>query len=611
MLGSEAAHRDGAKRARLLRQARFPVPKALDGFDWSNVAFPDGWGRDEMCSLAFVRDAEDLASCGQTGRGKTHMATALGIAATSAGCPAGFWQTAQLVPRLGKAKREGAPGGLLTDVAKARLLVLNEFGHVPFDVDGVRPPCQVISESYERRSAISAANVESGRWGTVFADDKLAAAIVGRVARHGRLVESGGPSHRLEESLMLGKSGRQGGAGGPVTKPEKVPCTDLKEIHAQNLNLGLTKHSLPTALLRLFNPERSNHTRAEERLNKLQGFVRDVMNDPCTSLLVSHESHEISLKTSDAGYLPLDSLGTGVTELVILASIIACNDNRIICIEEPEIHLHPALQARFMKYLLEDDSNRFIITTHSPTVINYPGVQVAHVSKANGVSRCKQLDGLGCARDLLDDLGVKASDLLQASFIVWVEGPSDRIYLTYWIKRWSDEHNISLEEGIHYSVMIYGGKLLNALDASTCGDVPAELIALFRINTHFCVLIDSDKKSSHSGLSSTKHRIVDECVQSGAMSWVTWGATIENYIPEDVLVASIKKCYPDKKWEHSLGDRFICPLSFTFKGKTSQPSKIKIARTACRFGFSPLSDAMKKVGELCDLICAANDVETR
>ena len=64
--GSEAAHRDGTKRARLPGQARFPVPKALDGFDWSNVTFPDGWGRDEMCSLAFVRDAEGLASCGQT-----------------------------------------------------------------------------------------------------------------------------------------------------------------------------------------------------------------------------------------------------------------------------------------------------------------------------------------------------------------------------------------------------------------------------------------------------------------------------------------------------------------------------------------------------------------
>lgn len=208
MLGSEIAHRDGTRRARLPGQARFPVPKSVEGFDWSNVTFPDGWGRENMCSLAFVRDAEDLVSCGQTGRGKTHMATALGIAATSAGYPAGFWQTAQLVPRLGKAKREGTLDRLLADVAKARLLVLDEFGYVPFDVDGARLPCQVMSESYERRSVISATNVESGRWGTVFADDKLAAAIVDRVARHGRLVEFGGPSHRLEESLMLGKSGR-------------------------------------------------------------------------------------------------------------------------------------------------------------------------------------------------------------------------------------------------------------------------------------------------------------------------------------------------------------------------------------------------------------------
>jgi len=208
MLESEAAHRDGTRRARLPGQARFPVPKSVEGFDWPNVSFPDGWGREDMCSLAFVRDAEDLVFCGQTGRGKTHMATALGIAATSAGYPAGFWQTAQLAPRPGKAKREGTLDRLLADVAKARLLVLDEFGYVPFDVDGARLPCQVISESHGRRSVISATNVESGRWGTVFADNKLAAAIVDRVVHHGRLVEFGGPSHRLEESLMLGKSGR-------------------------------------------------------------------------------------------------------------------------------------------------------------------------------------------------------------------------------------------------------------------------------------------------------------------------------------------------------------------------------------------------------------------
>lgn len=163
MLDSEIAHRDRAKRARLLRQARFPVPKSAGGSDWSNVSFPDGWGRGEMLSLAFVRDAEDLIFYGQTGCGKTHMDTALGTAATSAGCPVRFWQTAQPVLQFGKAKREGTLERLLADVSKARLLVLDEFGYVPFDVDGARLLYQVISDSYESRSVILTANVEFSR----------------------------------------------------------------------------------------------------------------------------------------------------------------------------------------------------------------------------------------------------------------------------------------------------------------------------------------------------------------------------------------------------------------------------------------------------------------
>ena len=155
-----------------------------------------------------MRDAENLAFYGKTGRGKIHMATALRIAATSVGHLVRFWQIAQLVLQLGEAKREEALDRLLADAAKARLLVLDEFGYVHFDVDGARLLYQVISDSYERRSVIFTTNVEFSRWGTVFADDKLAAAIVDRVVHHGRLVEFGGPSHRLEEALMLGKSGR-------------------------------------------------------------------------------------------------------------------------------------------------------------------------------------------------------------------------------------------------------------------------------------------------------------------------------------------------------------------------------------------------------------------
>lgn len=175
LLEAEIAHRDLAKRARLLRQAHFPVPKSFDGFDWSDVRFPDGWGRDEMLSLGFAAACEDLVFYGKTGRGKSHAATALGTRAASAGTPVRFWQTAQLVLALGKAHRGGTLDRPLAEAAKAKVLALDEFGYVPFDVDGARLPCQVITESYERRAIIFTTNVELGRWGTVFADDKLAA----------------------------------------------------------------------------------------------------------------------------------------------------------------------------------------------------------------------------------------------------------------------------------------------------------------------------------------------------------------------------------------------------------------------------------------------------
>ena len=124
-----------------------------------------------------------------------------------------FWQTAQLVLRLGKAKRDGTLDRLLAAVAKVRLLVLDEFGYVPLDVDGARLLYQAMPESHGRRSVVLTTNVEPGRRGNVFADDRLAAAIVSRVMHHGRLVEFGGPGHRLEESPVLGK-GQGDGQGG-------------------------------------------------------------------------------------------------------------------------------------------------------------------------------------------------------------------------------------------------------------------------------------------------------------------------------------------------------------------------------------------------------------
>lgn len=206
MLESEIAHRDRAKRARLLRQARFPVPKSVEGFDWSNVAFPDGWGRDEMLSLAFVRDAEDLVFYGQTGRGKTHLSIALGVLATERGYRVRYFETASLVLALKAAAADNGLESALRDIAKADLLIIDEYGYIPIDIEGARLLYQVMSATYEARSMIVTTNIEFGKWGTVLGDAHLATATVDRIMHHGRLVEFGGQSRRFEEALMMGRS---------------------------------------------------------------------------------------------------------------------------------------------------------------------------------------------------------------------------------------------------------------------------------------------------------------------------------------------------------------------------------------------------------------------
>lgn len=154
MLATELANREASKRARLMRQARFPVPKSLDGYDFANVRLPNGYTKEQLTGLDFAAKAQDLVFYGKTGRGKTHLATALGMIAVERGRSVRFRQTAELVLQLGKAKRDGALDSLLKDLARADLIILDEFGYVPFDIDGARLLYQIIAGSYERRSII-------------------------------------------------------------------------------------------------------------------------------------------------------------------------------------------------------------------------------------------------------------------------------------------------------------------------------------------------------------------------------------------------------------------------------------------------------------------------
>jgi DNA replication protein DnaC len=207
MLDIELATRTENKKAKLLRRAAFPALKSLDDFDFSGLQYQEGFNSQQLVSLDFIDNAENLVLFGPSGRGKTHLATALGIAACNSGRPVRYYTAADLVYTLAKAHRESTLEKIYAQIEKVSCLILDEFGYIPFDVEGARLLFQIISKSYEKRSLIFTTNIEFGHWGSILADDKLAAATIDRVVHHGRLIVFKGANHRMENALMMGKGG--------------------------------------------------------------------------------------------------------------------------------------------------------------------------------------------------------------------------------------------------------------------------------------------------------------------------------------------------------------------------------------------------------------------
>ena len=131
-------------------------------------------------------------------------------------------------------------------------------------------------------------------------------------------------------------------------------------------------------------------------------------------------------------------------------------------------------------------------------------------------------------------MAVRASDLLQANGLIWVEGPSDRILINHWIKLWSDGQ---LKEGTHYQCVFYGGALL----AHHSGQQPAddeeisEFVELLRVNKNAFVVADSDRKSAEDELRPRVQKLADEEADSNFKLWITKGREIENYLSLSTL----------------------------------------------------------------------------